>query len=164
MRPRDPHDWESWAWDVIERAGDDLPGLAGLVLLLLAKHGSRDGVARPSARTLAGYLGRTDKPVRRALDALAASGYIAGEKVHGKPTVWTLAGADPLSAPPPTTADPVSAECGQSADEVRTPGSDEGEGEELQNPLSLTRSAARERERNHVEFNPRNLVQFRRVA
>lgn len=167
MKPRDPYDWESWAWDAIEQAGDDLPGLAGLVLLLLAKHGNRDGVARPSARTLAGYLGRTDKPIRRALDTLAALGLIAGQKTHGKPTVWTLAGADPASAPPPPTADPVSTEvrthCGLSADEVRTPGSDEGEGEG-EDLLSSNGAAARESESEHVEFNPRNLVQLRRVA
>jgi hypothetical protein len=121
MKPRDPYDWEAWAWDAIERAGDDLPGLAGLVLLLLAKHSNRDGVARPSARTVVGYLGRTDKPVRKALDLLADLELISGEKVHGKPTVWQLRRADPVSAVeerPVRTLGPQW--CGPTADQVRT--------------------------------------------
>jgi len=146
MKPRDPYDWEAWAWDAIERAGDDMSGLAGLVLLLLAKHGSRDGVARPSARTLAGYLGRTDKPIRKALDVLVGLELIEGDKVHGRPTVWTLRAADPVSAPEyPPNADTGSAvvrtDCGRSADEVRTPVSDEGEGEGEGTSLSLPTEA-----------------------
>ena len=167
MKPRDPYDWEAWAWEAIETHGDEIPGLAGLVLLQLAKHGNRDGVARPSARTLAGYVGRTDKPVRKALDLLAELRLISGDKTHGKPTTWTLGTADPVPAPSSTpTADPVSAgvrtKCGQSADEVRTPGSDEGEGEGEEHPLSSNGSKGRGDE-GAVEFDSRNLVHFRRM-
>jgi hypothetical protein len=135
-RPTDPYGWQSWAWDAIERAGDDLPGLAGLVLLLLAQHGNADGRAHPSARTLGRYLGRTDKPVRRALALLAQRDLIVADGSHRRATIWRLAAtADPGSAPDRTpTADPLSAvvrpDCGPTADGVRTPVSAEGEVEE----------------------------------
>ena len=156
-RPRDPWGWEAWAWEEIERAGDSLSGVAGLVLLQLAKHGNRDGQAYPSSRTLAGYLGRTDKPVRRAFAQLVDRGLILplGEGTQRKATIWQFVAdlgrgpesADPASAdhadsasadPVSAGADPVSADhagdCGPSADHLRTRGPLKVEVEEPTDP------------------------------
>jgi hypothetical protein len=64
--PTDPYDWvESWAWEILKRSGP-LPGAADLVLLRLAAQGNRDGMARPSTRTLGDMVGRSDRVVRDA--------------------------------------------------------------------------------------------------
>jgi DNA-binding transcriptional MocR family regulator len=187
--PTDPYDWvESWAWPNIERG--EMSSLAALVLLRLAAHASRNGNAWPSTRRLAGMVGRSDRAVRGALEHLRDLGLIDGNPVPRKFTRWRLVvddeeqqrlrelrttGSQNLRTTPPQivtnggkTADPQSADVASAATpHLRTnceptadPGSAEGEGEET--PLSLP-TEAKDARGGEVEFNPRNLIPFRKV-
>lgn len=89
--PRDPYNWvESWAWPMIERRDIHIPGSAGLVLLRLAAYGDAAGMARPSARTLAELVGRSERGVRDALEKLRDVGVIDGEPRPARVTTWRL--------------------------------------------------------------------------
>jgi hypothetical protein len=92
-RPTDPYDWvETWAWPIIERGA--LPGCSELVLLRLAAHANRDGEARPSTRTIAKQIGRSDRAARLGFEALRRAGYIDGQPLPKVVTRWRLV-ADP---------------------------------------------------------------------
>jgi Helix-turn-helix domain len=87
--PRDPYNWvESWAWPAIERG--DVPSFAALVLLRLAAHANREGIAWPSGRKLAEMVGRSERRVRTALVELRNLGLIDGEPTPRKSTRWRL--------------------------------------------------------------------------
>lgn len=172
--PRDPYDWTaSWAWPLIERPDVDIPGSAGLVLLRLAAYGDSAGMARPSTRTLAKCVGRSERSVRVALDKLREVGVIDGDPRPARVTRWRLVTDEnerlrlcelrthpPQSAHPaePATAYPPSAVVvPATADQLRTncvptayPSRDEGEGEGKELPSSPS-SAARDVEREDGE-------------
>ena len=174
-QPCDPHNWQAWAWELIERG--ELSGREGLVLLALAQYGNGDGTARPGTRTLAARVGVTDRPVREALEALRARGYIDGEPAPRRTTTWRFVIDDAErrrlrslrtrtpQGPTPATADPGSApvgahlrsNCGATAD----PGSAEVEGEELPS-LSSNVVALPERERERQSNDATDLA--RRLA
>lgn len=182
---RDPYDWvEGWAWPAIERG--DVPAFAALVMLRLAAHANRAGMAWPSSRRLAAMVGRSDnRRVRAALAQLRDLGLIDGEPVARRVTHWRLVedeneqrrlrdlratkpGMDPcpvLAA----TGDPGSSDgswlperaiWGASEAHLRTRPPHEGEGEEH---LSLPTEAKDAGERE-ISFDPRNLVQFKRMG
>jgi hypothetical protein len=118
--PRDPYQWvESWAWPAIETG--DVPSLAALVLLRLAAHANRDGVAWPSARKLAEMVGRSERRVRTALEQLVDLGLIDGNKEPRRVTRWRLV-TDPGER---DSLRHLRRICGASAD----PSGGEGEGE-----------------------------------
>lgn len=88
-RVRDVYAWvEEWAWPIIEEG--EVSATAALVLLRLGAHGDAAGMARPSARTLARQVGRSERTVRQALESLRDLGYIAGEPQPARVTNWRL--------------------------------------------------------------------------
>jgi hypothetical protein len=118
--PRDPHQWvESWAWPAIETG--DVPSLAALVLVRLAAHANRDGVAWPSARRLGDMVGRSERRVRTALEELRDLGLIDGNPEPRRVTHWRLV-TDPAER---DSLRHLRRICGASAD----PSGGEGEGE-----------------------------------
>jgi hypothetical protein len=176
--PTDPYGWEERAWEAAAR--ERLPSTAVVVYVLLAKHANGQGEARPSARTIGGYFGRTEKPVRAAMALLERRGLIAAVGTYRRATVWHLTAApasavdgrvtaDHGSAPgqgaQSSTADPESAltaerlrsDCGVTADPGSAKG--EGEGEEL---LSL-HTEARDAGESEVDIDWENVVSLRRL-
>lgn len=178
-QPGDPYGYAQWAWDQIARLGADLRGTEALVLLALAQHGNADGIARPSARTLAARIGRTETIVRRAFRVLEAHGLIEQlPDPHRKVKVWRLL-ADPqplrtaLSATRPAgdadngVRNPGDA-CGPDADQMRTAPSPEGEGEETTPPVAprggRTPSRRRARKGRLEPFDPTRQLDDRSLA
>lgn len=175
--PRDPYSWvESWAWPVIEQ--QETSTLASLLLLRLAAHANRDGIAWPSARHLGEMIGRSERRAREGLEQLRDLGLIDGSPQPRKVTRWRLitdsgerhrlrqlrtqgpqASAETGSAARVgASADHLQTICSASADPVR----DEGEGEGEETPFAPSRSEARGA--GEMEFDPHNLIPLRRIA
>jgi hypothetical protein len=172
LRPAraDPFDWAArWAWPAIESG--DLTSTEGLVALVLAAHGNRDGIAWPGERTLGKLVGRSGRTARLALIGLRKAGYIDGSPESGCVTQWRFVIDEderarlrqtysqiptPRSATPPFAV-PANPSVAAREEQVRTeceptanPSHDEGEGEG-KTLSSLTVVARRQRERERID-------------
>ena len=174
-RPRDPYDWvESWAWPLIERGA--MRGCAELVLLRLAAHGNRDGMARPSAETLARQVGRSARAVRLALEVLRDAGLIDGDIRHGRATNWRLVTDEDeqnrlhelRTHRPESTPDPPSGvlppQLRSNSGGTPDPSRDEGEGEGTSKSTPSPSTELKHVSEGEVEFYPNNLIEFRRAG
>jgi DNA-binding transcriptional MocR family regulator len=115
-------------------AGDVSKAFVLGVYVGLAAHAElQTGAARPSAETLAGYIGATERTVRKCLRVLEVAGYIEVCPRPGLASVYKLLPPPPIPTPERGTgvggegAEPGSGHPGSSFLTTPEPGSDERE-------------------------------------